>query len=119
VSSVIWYHGTKGDNIVSIVKSGSMRPRDGKIYFSSVSFGGCFAMGADTKRKACFVIKVAFELPGGCSIENKVTNVPGTKILHTTSPLNVRVLEMYVRQKPGSTPLIFKTKVEILSFLEK
>jgi hypothetical protein len=119
MSSVAWYHGANGDNIISIAKTGSMRPRDGKIYFSSTSFAGCFAMGADTKRKACFVIKVEFQLPGGCTIEDKVTNVPGSKVLHTNSALSVRILEMYVREKPGSTPLKIKGESEVINFLDR
>src|SRR4051794_37124984 len=96
-----WYHGTKGDAILKIVDQRRLIPSNGQIFLSSAGFAGCFPMGADIARQACFVIKVRCQIPETATVENRSTNVPGTKLVLTSSPIAVDVLEMYIRPKAG------------------
>src|SRR6476469_7204888 len=92
------YHGTDGDSILGIISSGSMLPAEGKVFFSKYRWEDCLMHGADSRRKATFVIKVAVSIP-----ENTVsyhTSAPGvgvTFVVETMAPLGAEVLELFVR----------------------
>jgi hypothetical protein len=99
------YHGTKADNILSIMKEGLIRPNNGKIYCarSESEYPTLFQYGADTSRGAAFVIKVRAELLDNSRF--KAVSRPGAPrdawALETGLPLKVEVLKLYVRIRPG------------------
>jgi hypothetical protein len=74
-------------------------------------------MGADTKRRECFVLKLRCHVAPQVTITDRISNVPGTKVLGTTHPVPVDVLEMYVR--PGSSgPIrVIKETVAMVKYL--
>lgn len=96
------YHGTTGDNILSILDSGKMNPSaQHEMFFSSSSWQTVLMYGADRKRGAAFAIKVAVTIPEHIIQLNASTpGNPDTLILQTIEPLPAQVLELYVR-KPG------------------
>ena len=101
MNAYVWYHGANGDNTLKIIQQKQLKPNNGQIFLSSAGYAGCFPMGADIKRRACFVLKLRCHIPPEVTITDKATNVPGTKVLGTKNPVRVDVLEMYVR--PGSS----------------
>jgi len=113
MNSPVWYHGANGDNIIQIIREGKMRPNNGQIFYSSSGYSGCFAMGADLKRRACYVIQVRCQIPNDVRVENRSTNVPGTKVVLTSSPITVEVLELYIRAAKATTVSIVKGRSAI------
>jgi len=105
MSTRYFYHGANGDNILSIVRTGNMKPdRQNEIYFCDVEYDrrNLYGHGGDSRRKAAFVIKVEADVPPHVKYYRKATpGVLNTLVLLTPSPLPVRVLEMYVRKPDG------------------
>jgi hypothetical protein len=95
----IYYHGTNGDHILSIIASGVMRPNEKEeIFFARYRWDSCLMHGADRKRKATFVIKVQAEVADDLAASFVGTpGVQDTLILHTDRPIPVKVLELFVR----------------------
>jgi hypothetical protein len=97
------YHGANGDKILSIIRTGKMNPdRQNEIFVSDISYDRArlFMHGADTRRKAAFVIKIEATIPPGLSSYRKPTpGVPNTLVLVTSVPIPVKVLELYVRKQ--------------------
>ena len=117
MNTPVWYHCADGDKILQIMREGKMRPHHGEVFYSSSGFAGCFAMGADRKRKACFVMKLRCHIPDGIEIQSRSTNVPGTKVVLTTAPIQVEVLELYVRPAKASSVETIKGSSAIRQYL--
>jgi hypothetical protein len=49
MSTEILYHGTNGDNILAILKTGDMTPKGGEIFFGSTAASGISARTFMTK----------------------------------------------------------------------
>jgi hypothetical protein len=92
------FHGTDGDNILSIIRDGSMRPDSNHEIYYSIRFEDVLAHGADSKRKAAFGFKARIQLPAGASQrrESRPGN-PIAIIVTTALPLPTEILELYVR----------------------
>jgi hypothetical protein len=92
------FHGADGGKILFTLNSGTLIPdSQGEIYFDETSYGNCFVHGADSARKASFVLKVEVELDGLHYYRAQKPGNPTTLVAKTNSPLSVRVLEMFVR----------------------
>jgi hypothetical protein len=103
-----YYHGADGDKILAIIASGRMMPDSrNEVFFSQFTPDSCFMHGADRKRRASFVIKVAAEIPEGGTVERAETpGVRDTVIVRTADPIKVQVLELFVRRiKDGAGQL--------------
>ncbi len=99
------FHGTNGDNILQIIRQGSLAPNaERKIYFSEQRFDSVLMHGPDTKRKATFAVKLRVTIPGTAALQKATTaGVSDTLIVTTALPLPVQVLELYVREPRAST----------------
>ena len=108
MSTDVLYHGTNGDNILSIIKSGEMRSgADGKVFFARFRWDSALMHGPDSKRGASFVVKVEIELPDGAVRSYESTKgVNDTLVIITTCPIPTKVLELHVRV--ASRPFVFK-----------
>ena len=98
------YHGATGDAILSIIQSGTMAPRQGRVYFSHHRPESTFMHGADRKRGACFAIRVDVDVPPGVIQRQQFTHgVADAIIIETHAPLTVTVRELFIRPlgKPG------------------
>jgi hypothetical protein len=102
------YHGTNGDNILSILASGKLFPSaQHEIFFSSSDWKTVLMYGADQKRKATFAIKVEVTFPDQIVQVNLSTpGNPATLLVQTIQPLAAKVLELYIR-KPGEDGFVF------------
>jgi len=100
VSTDVYFHGTTGDEILSIIETGLMKPdQKQEVFFSRYRWDSCFMHGGDRKRKASFVVKVEVDIPD--EVKHVFRETPGvrdTVILQTADPLPVRVLELFVRR---------------------
>lgn len=103
------YHGTNGDNILSILASGKLSPNaQHEVFFSSDNWQTVFMHGADQKRKAAFAIKVEVTLPDQIVLVHTSTpGIPATLLVQTIQPLAAKVLELYVR-KPGEDGFVME-----------
>ena len=97
------FHGTNGDNILSILNSHQIRPNDsGTIFFSDRHPESVFMHGGDRRRRAAFAIKVEVTIPTDAPRVQRATHgVVDTVVITTTQPLSVRVLELHVRTLEG------------------
>lgn len=116
------YHGAKGDNILGILREGSIRPQDGKIYFGRLEsqFSSLFRHGGDIARGASFVIKVRAHLPQNCSPRRSTGPGAGPDdwLVETNTPVKVEVLQLFVRHRPGE-PIEVKTgPTDIRNYLQ-
>ena len=92
------YHGANGDNILSIIRDGVMRPDSNReIYFSATN-EDVFQHGGDIKRNATFGFKARITLPAGATQrrESRQGN-PRAVIVTSTLPVPTEILELYVR----------------------
>jgi len=99
------YHGTKGDNVLRILREGVIRPTDGQIFFckQESQWGTLFAHGGDTSRDAAFVIKVRVHISDDRHLKARVTpGVPDTWVLATNTPVKGEILALLIRRRPGS-----------------
>lgn len=117
------YHGTKGDNILSILSSGVIRPRDGEIYFGKweSQFHTLFPYGGDLSRGAAFVIKVKVQIPDSLRLRpggSRAGAPTDTWVLDTSQPIAAQVLKLYVRSKPGQPLKIVDGPQAVRHFLE-
>jgi len=116
------YHGTKADNILSILREGVVRPQNGEIYVGRFEsqFHWLFQYGADTSRSAAFVIKIRAHLPENCS--PKRVSRPGAPadawVLETNVPIRVEVLQLFVRHRPGEPIEVKNGPREIGNYLQ-
>jgi hypothetical protein len=94
------YHGTNGDNILQIIRSSVILPnQEGKVFFSEWRFDSVLMHGADTRRGATFAVKLLVTIPTTAVLQQAATaGVSDTLIVATTMPLQVQVLELYVRE---------------------
>ena len=92
------FHGTEGDNVLSILGQGLMRPdEDHEIYFSQ-RFEDALKHGADEKRRAAFAFKARVTIPDGASVRRaQKPGNPLTVIVTTVLPISVAIEELYVR----------------------
>jgi hypothetical protein len=113
------YHGTNGDNILQIIRSGAIRPNaDGKVYFSERSFDSVLMHGPDTKRKATFALKLLVTLPATAILDHTSTaGVADTLIVTTPGSLQVQVLELYIREPRGTSVRTVKGVPEVIKYL--
>jgi hypothetical protein len=112
------YHGTTGDNILEIIRQGRLRPAAGKIYFSERRFDSVFMHGADRKRKATYAVKMRVTIPTAASLQQAATaGVSDTLIITTEMPLQVQILELYIREPRGSTVTTIRGAREITKHL--
>ena len=113
-SNSIGYHGTNGDNILSIIGSGSMRPSDGKIFISTNR--ATFQHGTDSTRGAAFVVKIKLTY-NPTQVKNEQTSKfgnPLTQIFHTDKEIQADVLELHVKRQlreDGEPTGRFKDKI--------
>ena len=93
------FHGTNGDNILSIINSHQIRPNEsGTIFFSARHPESVFMHGGDRRRRAAFAIKVEVTIPTDAQrVQSATRGVADTLMVTTTQPLSVRVLELHVR----------------------
>jgi hypothetical protein len=97
--SAIYYHGANGDKILGIIASGTIIPNNNEIFLSRFTWESCFMHGADTKRKASFVIKVDANIPSGVrQFPIETPGVRDTIKLMTNEPIQVTVLELIARR---------------------
>jgi hypothetical protein len=110
MSEYVLFHGTPGDNVLSILATGSLQPgRDQRVYFSPFEWADVLSYGADASRGANFVIKVRVVLPD--EVEKELTSRPGvanTLIATTSASLRAEVLEMYVRRFSATNQFVFE-----------
>jgi len=115
------YHGTKGDNILQIIKDGAFRPDEkGELYFVQHELGEAFQHGADEGRMACYVLRARVEVPLTATIEQLQT--PGalhTLRVKTALPLSGEVTEMYIRKSGSSDLRVVKGSDEIAKTLKR
>jgi len=98
------YHGTKGDNVLRILRGGVIRPKDGQIFFckQDSQLQTLFVHGADASRDAAFVIKVKVHIPGHDQLKPRVTpGVPDTWVLTTSTPVKAEIEALLIRRRPG------------------
>ena len=99
METAVLFHGTDGDSILGIIDTGAMRTSGGKIFFSKYRWEDSLMHGADSRRKASFVIKVSVSIPKNVVCYNTSTpGVPVTYVVETTEPLKAEVLELYARR---------------------
>ena len=99
------YHGTNGDNILQIIRSSAILPNpEGKVFFSEWRFDSVLMHGADTRRGATFAVKLLVTIPTTAVLQQAATaGVSDTLIVATTMPLQVQVLELYVRERRANS----------------
>ena len=99
MSSDILYHGTKGDNILGILRTGVITPgSDGKIWFARYKWDSALMHGADALRGASFVIKVRVHIPDTAIRRYTATQgVADTLIIETSQPVRAEVLKLHAR----------------------
>ena len=102
MQSEILYHGANGDSILAIVTTKFMLPGAGKIFFAMHKWESALMHGADTRRRASFVVKVRVDIPDH-AVRTRTTTpgVADTLIVETAQALHVEVLELYVRTPVG------------------
>jgi hypothetical protein len=114
------FHGTKGDNILSIQKEGLIRPANGEIYFGrrESQFHSLFQYGADTSRSAAFVIKARVQLPDLQTLKplSRLGAPADAWVVNTTAPLRAEILQLFVRIRPGE-PILAIAPAEIANYL--
>ena len=101
------YHGTKGDDILTIIKRGVLRPnKSGEIYFVQHDVTGAMQYGVDESRMACYAIRVRVEVPLTATMEQLERSGAPRDTLRVTTPLPIKaeVTEMYIRT-PGQAQL--------------
>lgn len=113
------YHGTKGDNIVRIVRDGQIKPgADGRIFFSQWHWDWTLMHGVDDRRGAAFALKLLVNIPDDVRTEKESTSgVADTLVVHTAEPLEAKVLVMYVRKARATTAQTIQGTSEILKYL--
>jgi hypothetical protein len=112
------YHGANGDNILSIIRARQMRPANGEIFFSQHRFDSVLMHGADLKRRATFAVKLRVCLPPNATLEQRATHgVADTLIVHTTEPVSVEVVELYVREPRSAGVQTIRGTEDITQFL--
>ena|ERR1700730_14452569 len=113
------YHGTNGDNILQIIRHGMLRPNaEGKMFFSEQKFDSVLMHGADTKRKATFAVKLRVTILTTAALQQAATaGVSDTLIVTTAMPLQVQVLELYVREPRASTVKTIRGIPDITKYL--
>jgi len=114
------YHGTEGDNVLSIISSGTMRPDASQQICFSEQFSDALQHGADTKRKECYALKLQVTLPVGASQTKEFRH--GNEravIVRSPMPVPVQVLEMYVRVLSPTTLTTIKGVAAIKAYLQK
>jgi hypothetical protein len=113
------YHGTTGDNILQIIRSRLIMPNvDRKIFFSERNFDSVLMHGADTKRKATFAVKLRVTIPATAALQQVTTaGVADTLVVGTATPLQVQVLELYVRGPRASVVKTIRGTAEITKYL--
>ncbi|WP_140787615.1 FG-GAP-like repeat-containing protein [Myxococcus xanthus] len=94
------FHGTKGDNVVSIIDSGIFRPKDGKVWMSE-NVGGTFVHGTDRSRMASFSIEVEAVVDGAKVTRMSTPNVPRSLLIETGKDVPVQVRRLHVRTPDG------------------
>lgn len=96
------FHGTSGDNILSIIESGVMRPGSGKVQFAEGGPASTFMHGADRRRGAAFSIEVDVGVPQAAEILRESTQgVRRTLTVNTGESLTVNVKRRFVRTPDG------------------
>jgi hypothetical protein len=96
------YHGAHGggDTILAIIRSGHMIPKSSQIFLSKSEFAASFMHGADTKRRASFVIEVelTFSPQEVEEVRKRTQGVDNTLLLQTDAPIPLKVVTLYVRK---------------------
>lgn len=101
----IYFHGADADEVVSIIESGVLRPKNNQLFFSRYSWESCLKYGADRRRGASFVIKVRISAPTEAT--TVFCETPGTRdtaVIRTDRPIPAEVLELYVRRMRKDEP---------------
>jgi hypothetical protein len=113
------YHGTKGDNILEIIRLHVLKPNsEGKLFFSEHRFDSVLMHGADLRRKATFAVKLRVTIVPPATLQQVATEgVSDTLIVSTTMPLPVQILELYVREPRASTVKTIRGMAEIRKYL--
>jgi hypothetical protein len=116
----ILFHGATGDEILSIMSSGTMRPNgEGEIFFDEFSHERALQHGADLRRKLTFAAKMLVHI--GEDVTTARRSVPGNPhalVIHATKTVPVRVLELYVRRPRGDCLEVYSGEPEIRRILE-
>lgn len=115
------YHGTTGDNIVAILNNGVMKPVGGEIYFvkHESQLHSSFVHGADTSRRAAFVLNVRIHIPEDATLKpDPRPGNPDCWILRTSKPVAAEALKLFVRHKPGEPPEVIHGRERIAAYLQ-
>ncbi|WP_179402461.1 hypothetical protein [Burkholderia guangdongensis] len=102
----IYFHGTTADRILNIMQSGVLRPdNDRRIFLGRHSWEACFVHGGDKRLRASFVIKVKLlDIGAATRLLCQTPGVQDTLIIQTDAPIQVEVLELYVRRLHRDSP---------------
>lgn len=93
------YHGTSGNAILGIIDSGSIKPHEGKVFFSEWNWQAVLMHGADRDRGAAFAVRMKVDIPEDAgTIATSTAGVADTLIVITARPLRAEVLELYIRK---------------------
>jgi RHS repeat-associated protein len=113
------FHGTRGDNVLSIIEKGGFIPKDGKVFFSR-QVGDTFVHGVDNARGAALSIEV--ELASGTATESWILHGnPNAVVVKSGSLVSATVKTLIVRTKDGQGGFEFRAisgQEAIKSFLQ-
>lgn len=89
------FHGTDGDNILSILDEGALRPNGGKVFLSEVK--DTFGHGGDLSRNKAFTIEVELKATTSDVIRTSVVGNPRTIQINTQDDVITNVKRLFIR----------------------
>lgn len=101
------FHGADGDEILSILEAGALRPRNGLIFLSEIS--DTFAHGADLKRKASFTLELDIKINPDKVTPKSVPGNPRTLEVATDQDVLVEIHKIHIRRPDGSGGFTYET----------
>ena len=98
------HHGATGDEILSIIESGELRPNKAGKVFLGGSPSETFAKGADRSRAAAFSIELEAGTGGATLTRTSTPGAPNTTVIGTDTGVPVRVQRLHVRTPDPPDP---------------
>lgn len=112
------FHGALGNEILSIIGEGKMRPNSDHKVFYSEQFEDALKHGADLRLKASFAFKANVILVPGASLARVATHGnPYAVVITTALPLPTKITELYVRLPHASQVQIIRGIESIRAYL--
>jgi len=97
VKAIQGFHGAKAEEILSIIETGTLKPKAGRIFIGG-SAEETFAHGADRSRRAAFSLEVRTTKLVDANVERTRTpGVPTTTIINTKTPQKIEIGSLHVR----------------------